>query len=90
MPTSTPKPAPAVGQRIRTYFFAGILVTAPLFITGYVAWLFINFVDDSITPLIPPAYNPETYLPFALPGLGLVVLFISMTMVGMFMAGFMG
>ena len=90
MPTSTPKPAPAVGQRIRTYFFAGILVTAPLFITGYVAWLFINFVDDSITPLIPPAYNPETYLPFALPGLGLVVLFISMTMVGMFMAGVMG
>jgi uncharacterized membrane protein len=79
-----------LGQRIRTYFFAGILVTAPLFITGYVAWLFINFVDDKITPLIPPAYNPETYLPFALPGLGLVVLFVGLTMVGMFMAGFMG
>ncbi len=78
------------GQRIRTYFFAGILVTAPLFITGYVAWLFINFVDDKITPLIPAAYNPETYLPFALPGLGLVVLLISLTLVGMFMAGFMG
>ncbi len=77
-------------QRIRAYFFAGILVTAPLFITGYVAWLFVNFVDDKVTPLIPAAYNPETYLPFALPGLGIVVLFLGLTFVGMLMAGFMG
>lgn len=90
MTTTKLKISIPVGQRIRTYFFAGILVTAPLFITGYVAWLFINFVDDKVTPLIPAAYNPETYLPFALPGLGLVVLFMSLTLVGMFMAGFMG
>lgn len=77
-------------QRMRAYFFAGILVTAPLFITGYVAWLFVNFVDDKITPLIPPAYNPETYLPFALPGLGLVILFCGLSLIGMLMAGFMG
>jgi len=79
-----------ITQRLRAYFFAGILVTAPISITIYLAWLFINFVDDKVTPLIPEKYNPETYLPFALPGLGLVVLFLGLTIVGMLMAGFMG
>ncbi|MCH8236567.1 MAG: efflux RND transporter permease subunit, partial [Proteobacteria bacterium] len=62
------------GQRTRAYFLAGILVTAPIFLTFYLAWLFIGFVDSKVTPLIPVKYNPETYLPFALPGLGLVIL----------------
>ncbi len=80
----------SVSQRIRAYFFTGVLVTAPLFLTYYLAVLFINFVDSNITPLIPQKYNPETYLPFALPGLGLLVLFIALTLTGMFMAGMVG
>ncbi len=86
----SPKKITTMGGRIRAYFFAGILVTAPLSITLYLALLFINFVDNNITPLIPHKYNPESYLPFALPGLGLLVLFIGLTMVGMLMAGFVG
>ncbi|MBT4888566.1 MAG: DUF502 domain-containing protein, partial [Rhodospirillales bacterium] len=85
-----PKIITTPAQRVRAYFFTGILVTAPIFITFYLALLFINFVDAKITPLIPEQYNPESYLPFALPGLGLVVLFVALTMVGMIMAGFVG
>ncbi len=39
--------------RLRAYFLAGILITAPIFITFYLAWLFIHFVDIKVTPLIP-------------------------------------
>jgi uncharacterized membrane protein len=78
------------GQRIRAYFFAGILVIAPISITLYLAWLFVNFVDSKITPLIPIKYNPETYLSFALPGLGLVILVLALMMIGAITAGFMG
>ena len=78
------------GQRIRAYLFAGILVTAPIFITFYLAWLFVTFVDSKITPLIPAKYNPETYLPFALPGLGLIILLIALVLVGALTAGFFG
>ncbi len=78
------------GQRMRAYFFAGILVIAPIFITFYLAWLFIGFVDSKITPLLPVKYNPETYLPFALPGLGLLILVLVLTLVGALTAGFMG
>lgn len=76
--------------RIRAYFFAGILVTAPIAITVYLSWLVVSFVDNRITPLIPARYNPETYLPFALPGLGLVILFAVLTLIGAFAAGWIG
>ena len=78
------------GQRVRAYFLTGILITAPLFITGYLAWLFIGFVDAKVTPLLPEQYNPESYLPFGVPGLGLITLFIFLTIVGAVTAGFFG
>ncbi|MCH7794836.1 MAG: hypothetical protein IH900_06835, partial [Proteobacteria bacterium] len=58
-------------SRLRTYFFAGILVTAPVGITFWLAWKVIGFIDNQVTPLVPPQWNPETYLPFSIPGLGL-------------------
>lgn len=79
-----------VSQRLRAYLFAGILVTAPIFITFYLAYILVTFVDSKITPLIPAKYNPETYLPFALPGLGLVVLVLAMMLVGAITASFFG
>ncbi|MFX4222234.1 MAG: DUF502 domain-containing protein [Thalassobaculum sp.] len=77
-------------SRLRTYFFAGVLVTAPIGITLYLAWLIIDFIDNRVTPLIPARYNPETYLPFSIPGLGLIVAAIVLTVVGAFTAGLLG
>jgi len=93
-----PKPAGGVGlrpaisasARLRAYFLAGVLITAPISITLYLSWLFITFVDGQVTPLLPEQYNPETYLPFALPGLGLVMLFAALTLIGALTAGFFG
>lgn len=76
--------------RLRGYFMAGVLVTAPTGITCYLAWLFLVFVDDKIKPLIPARYNPEYYLPFSIPGLGLIVLLVGLTAVGMLAAGLIG
>lgn len=77
-------------SRLKAYFLAGVLITAPVGITVYLAWLFVSFVDARVTPLIPPRFNPETYLPFALPGLGLVVVVVVLTLIGMLTAGFLG
>ena len=79
-----------LGARIRTYFLAGVLITAPVSLTIYMAWLFISFVDRKVTPLIPAHYNPETYLPFGLPGLGLLVVFVVLTLIGALTAGYLG
>ncbi|MEX0696155.1 MAG: DUF502 domain-containing protein [Dongiaceae bacterium] len=76
--------------RLRAYFFAGILITAPISITFYLAWLFISFVDDRVKPLVPAQYNPETYLPFSIPGIGLIVVLVGLTLIGAMTAGFVG
>jgi len=76
--------------RLRNYFLAGILVTAPIGITIWLAWEFVSFVDDRVTPFIPPAWNPETYLPFGVPGLGVVLVFVVLTAIGFFAAGLVG
>ena len=77
-------------QRMRAYLLAGILITAPISITLYLAWIFIGFVDSRVTPIIPHQYNPETYLPFALPGLGLIILVVALIVIGAITAGLFG
>ncbi|MGE5515780.1 MAG: DUF502 domain-containing protein [Bacteroidota bacterium] len=74
-------------NRLRAYFFAGILVTAPVSITFYIAWQFIQFMDDQVSPLIPPAFNPKTW---GVPGFGLVAVVVSLTLIGALTAGFAG
>lgn len=76
--------------RLRTYFFAGVLITAPVFLTIYLAWLFISFVDERVFSLLPPEYNPEAYMPFFIPGLGLLVVLLGLTLIGALTAGFLG
>ncbi len=83
-------PGMSLFARLRAYFFAGVLVTAPIGITLYLAWLIIDLIDSQITPLIPERYNPETYLPFSIPGLGLIVAMIVLTFIGAFAAGLIG
>jgi uncharacterized membrane protein len=79
-----------VAARLRAYFFAGVLVLAPVGITLYIAYLALHFVDAHVTPLIPARYNPNTYLPFGIPGLGLVIVVVVVTLVGALTAGYLG
>ena len=76
--------------RLRNYLLAGVLVTAPAAITIWLALEFISYVDDRVVPQIPPAWNPETYLPFGIPGLGLILILVGLTLLGMVTAGFLG
>ncbi|MGH6718311.1 MAG: DUF502 domain-containing protein [Alphaproteobacteria bacterium] len=79
-----------VVARLRTYFLTGIVVTAPISLTIYLVVLFIEFVDSRVMPLIPERYNPETYLPFSVPGLGILVMVVLLTTVGAVSFGYVG
>lgn len=76
--------------RLRTYLLTGIVVSAPIAITIYLTWLFVVAVDRRVTPLIPPQYNPETYLPFSIPGLGVIIVVVFLILLGMATANFFG
>ncbi len=76
--------------RLRNYFLTGFIVTAPLAITAYLAWSMIGWVDSWVKPYIPFRYNPDNYLPFAVPGFGLIVALIMITLIGFLTANFIG
>ena len=79
-----------LGSKIKAYFFTGILVTAPVSMTFYLAYKLISWIDVSVNRLIPPEFRPDNYLPYSIPGLGLVLLIVALILIGMFAAGFLG
>src|SRR4051794_22391224 len=91
VPLGSPQPA-RIGYlpAIRTYFLTGLIVAGPVAITIYLTWAFITWVDGWVTPLIPASYLPETYLPFQIPGFGLIVAFVGLTLVGFLTANLVG
>jgi uncharacterized membrane protein len=77
-------------RTLKTYLFTGVLVTAPVAITFYLAIQLFLFIDNHVTALIPEKYNPETYLPYGLPGIGVILLLVFLILVGMMTANFVG
>jgi len=75
---------------IRRYFFTGVAITAPIGITVYLSIIFINFIDSNVKKLVPNKYNPDSYLPFDIPGTGLVVAILLLIIIGFLTAGFLG
>ncbi|RVD29898.1 DUF502 domain-containing protein [Mesorhizobium sp. M4B.F.Ca.ET.017.02.2.1] len=76
--------------RLRNYFLTGFIVCAPLAITAYIAWSFIGWVDSWVKPYIPLRYSPDTYLPFPVPGFGLIVALVLITLIGFMTANIVG
>ena len=76
--------------RLRNYFLTGFIICAPLAITAYLVWTFIQWVDSWVKPYVPDVYNPDSYLPFSIPGSGLLVAFIFITLIGFLTANFIG
>lgn len=91
---------PSVPQRsliawLRGRFFAGIVIAAPIAITLYLVAGLISWIDGRVKPLIPAAWNPETYIPesiapFGIPGLGVLVAVILLTLLGAVGANLIG
>lgn len=77
-------------HRLRAWFLTGIVVAGPLAVTSYITWWFINLVDGWVKPFIPADYLPDTYLSFKIPGFGLIVAFLGLTMLGFLTANLVG
>jgi uncharacterized membrane protein len=95
MPIEITEPVPApvhhgIGSRIRNYFLTGLILVGPIYITINLTWWFIKWVDDLVRPVIPAAFLTGTYLPFHVPGLGLIIVFVSLTLLGFLTANLVG
>jgi len=76
--------------RLRTYFLTGLVVAAPISITVYITWWFVDLFDAWFKPLVPTIYNPDNYLPFSVPGVGLLFALLCITVLGALTANLFG
>jgi uncharacterized membrane protein len=95
LPPTEPTPPPVethtgVMGRLRNYFLTGLVVAGPVAITLWLTWWFVTWVDGLVRPFVPITYRPETYLPFGLPGSGLIVAVIALTLLGFLTANLIG
>ncbi len=72
--------------KLRNYFITGIVVLVPIGITLYLTKFFISISSK----LIPYNLNPNNYLPFAIPGLEILLSVIFITIIGGISLSFIG
>lgn len=75
---------------LRERFVAGMLIALPVVATFIILDFLINLIDSRVVPLLPPALRPETYLDFAVPGFGLIILILFLTLLGSVATNFLG
>ena len=87
-----PAPAPKAtfGSGLRTWFLTGIVIAGPLAVTMWLVWWFIDTVDQWVKPLVPPTLWPDSYLPFRVPGTGVVLAVVGLTLLGFLAANLAG
>jgi len=72
--------------KLRNYFFTGVIVLLPIGFTLYLSKFLINFS----TKLVPVGLNPNTYLPYSIPGIEIILTVIFITVVGGLSLSFLG
>ena len=73
-------------NKLRNYFFTGVVVLIPIGITLYLT----KFIIQVSSKLIPKEINPNHYLPFSIPGLEIVLSIFLITLVGGLSLSFLG
>ena len=76
----------SIALRLRNYFFTGVIVLIPIGFTLYLSKFLINFS----TTLVPTGLNPNTYLPYSIPGIEIVLTIIFITIIGSLSLSFIG
>jgi uncharacterized membrane protein len=67
----------------------GLVIVLPLYISFYVFITIVNFMDSLIL-LLPKVLRPDTYMPFHVPGIGVLMTVVGIFLVGMVATNFLG
>tara|TARA_B100000945_G_scaffold313218_1_gene308905 strand:+ start:689 stop:1309 length:621 start_codon:yes stop_codon:yes gene_type:complete len=84
--TTKKKTKKSILSRLRNYFITGILVLIPIGITLYLT-LFLIKISSKI---LPKEINPNSYLPYDIPGLEILISLILITFIGWLSLTFIG
>ena len=76
----------SIALKLRNYFFTGVIVLIPIGFTLYLSKFLINLSAN----LVPSGLNPNTYLPYSIPGIEIFLTIIFITIVGGLSLSFIG
>ena len=76
----------SLALKLRNYFITGIVVLIPIGFTLYLSRFLINVS----TKLVPAGLNPNNYIPYAIPGIEILLTIIFITIVGGLSLSFLG
>jgi len=80
----------SLAARLRSWFFTGLVVFGPAAVTAYIVWWVVDTVDNWVKPWLPATVVPDSYLPFHVPGFGLLAALIGLTALGFLTATLIG
>ena len=72
----------SLASRIRNNFLTGVIILAPVAITIWIVWSFLQWADSWVKPYIPARYDSEQYFDIAIPGFGLLIAMVGITIIG--------
>ncbi|MEQ3669744.1 DUF502 domain-containing protein [Pseudophaeobacter sp.] len=81
---------PGVFARLRSSFFTGIVVIAPVSLTIWLLWTVVGWVDSVVLPLVPHTISPEQYIGINLRGIGLIFFLLFTIVIGWIAKGIIG
>jgi len=76
-------------RKLKTIFLTGLAVITPIGLTLYILNFIIDLMDNLLT-IIPKRYQPDTLLPFHIPGLGVIVTVIMVFICGLLTRSYFG
>ncbi|MCI5101685.1 DUF502 domain-containing protein [Phaeobacter italicus] len=81
---------PGLFARLRSSFFTGIVVIAPVGLTIWLLWTVMGWIDGVVLPLVPQTFRPEQYIGINLRGVGLIIFLLFTIIVGWIAKGIIG
>lgn len=77
-------------NRLKSYFIAGVLVTAPVAITIWLTIAIVGFIDRTVKNLIVTAAHQDLMTIYSIPGIGVLIAIVFLLAVGVLATNIMG
>ncbi|MEW2916404.1 DUF502 domain-containing protein [Ruegeria sp. ANG10] len=85
-----PHRRPGLFSRLRASFLTGIVVIAPVWLTIWLIWSVVGWIDSAVLPLIPQQFQPQQYVGINLRGVGVIIFLVFTVLVGWVAKGILG
>lgn len=87
--TATDDKKTSLGQKIRRYMIAGLLLWLPIGVTIFIMRFLVDLMDRTLL-LLPTGWRPDALLGFRIPGLGLLLALLVLLVTGVLVTNLVG